>query len=29
MGCTGPVILIAEEDEAEARAELKKAGFVE
>lgn len=29
MGCTGPVILIAEEDEAEAREELKKAGFIE
>jgi len=29
MGCTGPVILIAEEDEAEARKELINAGFIE
>jgi hypothetical protein len=29
MGCTGPVILIAEADEEEARAELKKEGFIE
>ena len=29
MGCTGPVILIAETDEEEAREELKKAGFIE
>jgi len=29
MGCSGPVILIAEDDEAEAREELKKAGFIE
>ncbi|ADO76611.1 glycine/sarcosine/betaine reductase complex component C subunit alpha [Halanaerobium praevalens] len=29
MGCTGPVILIAEADEAEAREKLQKAGFIE
>ncbi|MFW6229388.1 MAG: glycine/sarcosine/betaine reductase complex component C subunit alpha [Halanaerobium sp.] len=29
MGCTGPVILVAEADEAEAREELQKAGFIE
>jgi hypothetical protein len=29
MGCTGPVILVAEDDEEEARSELKNAGFVE
>jgi hypothetical protein len=29
MGCSGPVILIAEDDEAEAREELKNAGFIE
>ncbi|RAK11767.1 fatty acid synthesis protein [Halanaerobium saccharolyticum] len=29
MGCTGPVILIAEEDEEAARKELKEAGFIE
>lgn len=29
MGCTGPVILIAEADEAEARKKLQKAGFIE
>jgi hypothetical protein len=29
MGCSGPVILIAEDDEAKAREELKNAGFIE
>jgi hypothetical protein len=29
MGCTGPVILIAETDEAKAREELQNAGFIE
>ena len=29
MGCTGPVILVAEEDEKEARKELINAGFIE
>ncbi|ADO76301.1 glycine/sarcosine/betaine reductase complex component C subunit alpha [Halanaerobium praevalens] len=29
MGCTGPVILIAEADEAKARKKLQKAGFIE
>lgn len=29
MGCTGPVILVAKADEAEARKELQKAGFIE
>ena len=29
MGCSGPVILVAEADEPEAREELKNAGFIE
>ncbi|MFN2339914.1 MAG: glycine/sarcosine/betaine reductase complex component C subunit alpha [Halanaerobium sp.] len=29
MGCSGPVILVAEADEAAAREELKSAGFIE
>jgi len=29
MGCTGPVILVAEDDEKEARSELMEAGFIE
>jgi hypothetical protein len=29
MGCTGPVILVAEDDEEEARKELINSGFIE